>query len=107
MSFVPLVIVVVLFWVIVFYVIFTAQGLSVSDLLLGRKAPLPQDLGQWVETGVDDSGRLRQERRLRPGGMADPSFLTLQVRWVDARTGEILEVLPEQREARRRVERAR
>ncbi|HXS15976.1 MAG TPA: hypothetical protein VN764_02245 [Polyangiaceae bacterium] len=107
MSFVPLVLVVVLFWTGVFCVTLIALGSSASDLLWGRKAPLPEDLGQWIEAGVDGSGRVRQERRLRPGDAADPSFLILQVRWVDARTGEILEVLPEQRERRRRGPRAR
>jgi hypothetical protein len=99
---VPLVCVVVLFWLGVFYVALAAQGISAADFLWGRRVPLPTHLGRWVDVGVGVDGRMRQERRLLPGGQGDPSCLILQVRFLDPKTGEIVAVLPEQREERRR-----
>ena len=98
----PLVCVVVLFWVGIFVVAFAAQGSSIADFLLGRRPPLPSDLGRWIDVGVQNDGRMRQERRLLPGGRGDPSCLILQVRFVDLDSGEIVAVLPERREARPR-----
>src|SRR6478609_2262953 len=86
---VSLVCVVILFWAGVFYVTLAAQGVSIADFLWGQRTALPADLGRWVDVGVGDDGRIRQERRLLPTGHGDPSCLILQVRFVDPASGEI------------------
>jgi hypothetical protein len=100
MRFVPLVAVVLLFWICVFYVGFKARGISVFDFLYGPREPLPE-IGAWREV-ARDAGEVREERRLLPGGQTDPSFLILQVRFLDERSGDLLRALPETREARQR-----
>lgn len=103
MHFVPLVVVVLVFWILVFFLMFKAQGSSALDFFLGKRAPLPPNLGSWVDCGLDPSrGKIRQERWLLPEGQDDPSHLLLQVRFFDPTSGEVVEVLPQQRVKRGR-----
>jgi hypothetical protein len=103
MDFVPLIAVVVLFWLLIFFVIFRALGISGTDLIRGSLQPLPADLGQWREPVVEVEGEpLRQERWLLPPGQENPSYFLVQVRFLDPETAEIVRVVPERRVPRPR-----
>lgn len=93
-----------LFWVGVFWIYFTTQGLTPSEFFFGRYEPLPDDLGAWREVGVDQSsGCLKEERLLLPGDRSNASYLLRQVRFRDPTTRAIVRVAPEERVSRRRV----
>ncbi len=98
------VLIALLFWVGVFLVYFTAQGLTPGEFFFGRYEKLPDDLGTWREGGVDEkSGLLVEERLLLPGDRPKASFLLRQVRFRDPATRTIVRVEAEQRVPRRRV----
>ncbi len=101
MSFLPLAIVVLIFWGSVFFLAFRAQGASFLDFARGPRRPLPDDLGSWKAT-TRREGLLRQERRLLPSSDSDPSHLIVQVRWLNEESGEVVHVEPERRERRAR-----
>ena len=91
------------FWIGVFMVYFTSQGMSPLEHFFGRYEPLPDDLGAWKERGIDEqSGLLREERLLLPPG-STPRYLLLQARYRNPETREIVRVEPEDRVPRRRV----
>ena len=93
-----------LFWVGVFLVYFTAQGLTPGEFFFGRYEPLPVDLGSWRDLGLDaESGLLREERLLLPGDRPKAGYLLRQVRLRDPVTRSIVRVEPELRVPRRRV----
>lgn len=93
----------VIFWLGVFMVYFTSQGVSPLEHFFGRYEPLPPDLGTWRELGIDaQTGLLREERLLLPPGGAR-SHLLLQVRYRDPATLEITRVDPETHVPRRRL----
>jgi hypothetical protein len=98
------VLIAVLFWVGVFLVYFTAQGMTPGEFFFGRFEPLPDDLGLWRELGLDEkSGLLGEERLLLPGDRPKAAYLLRQVRFRDPLTRSIVRVEHEQRIPRRRV----
>jgi hypothetical protein len=92
-----------LFWVGVFWIYFTAQGLTPGEFFFGRFEPLPDDLGVWQTTGHDESGLVVEERLLLPGDRPKAKYLVRQVRVRDPVTRAIVRVEPEARIPRRRV----
>lgn len=100
----PVILSALLFWACVFAVFFASQGTTASEFFLGKFEPLPADLGQWVEQGLDaQSGLLREERLLLPPGRPHAGALLRQVRYRDPATRAIVRVEPEARVRRRRV----
>jgi hypothetical protein len=92
------------FWMCVFLIYFTAQGVSPLEFFAGRYEPYDPALGRWQETGRDeDSGLLREERLLLPDGRESASHLLLQVRYREPDTRSITVVEPSRRVNRRRV----
>ncbi len=77
----------------------------------GVLEPLPPNLGKWEDDDESEAGRAakaqgkRLEVRLlfEDGGLIGSGKLTRQSRVRDARTNEILEVLPDQPVKRRRI----
>lgn len=77
----------------------------------GVLEPLPENLGQWQTDAESDAGRAaaadgkKREVRLlfEEGGLFGSGKLTRQARLRDARTNEILTILPDERVARRRI----
>ncbi len=93
-----------LFWVVVFTVFFVAQGSSPFELLRGRLAPPPDDLGEWKVTDQDSAnGFSTEERYLLPSERPNAPYYLHQVRYRDLITGEVTHVVPERRVPRRRV----
>jgi hypothetical protein len=98
------VLIALLFWVGVFLIYFTAQGLTPGEFFFGRYEPLPDDLGTWRELGVDaESGLLSEERFLLPGDRPKSPYLLRQARFRDPVTRAIVRVEAEIRVPRRRV----
>src|SRR6188768_2942861 len=92
------------FWTAVFAIFFTSQGTTPLEFLLGRYEPLPADLNQWHERGIDvQSGLLREERLILPAGRSNGAFLLRQVRYRDPTTRKIARTCPEERVRRRRL----
>lgn len=95
---------VLVFWTAVFTVFFVAQGVSPLELLRGRMAPPPDDLGEWKVTNQDRANDLvTEERYLLPSERPNAHYCLHQVRYRDLSTGEITHVGPERRVPRRRV----
>ena len=107
-SFVPLVLFVLAFWAAIFLVAFKAQGSSLADFIWGPLVPAPPNLGMWSEPVMDERrGQLKEERWLLPAEGRSSSYLYLQVRYRDRATGEIVQVLSEERIKRKRARLAR
>jgi hypothetical protein len=93
-----------LFWVGVFMIYFTAQGVSPFAFFAGRFEPYDPALGRWKEIGSDaDSGLLCEQRLLLPEGREGASFLVRQTRYRDPETRAVTRVGPAQRIPRRRI----
>jgi hypothetical protein len=98
------VVIALIFWAGVFFVVFAASGRTPGEFFFGRYEPLPDDLGKWKETGIDElSGQLREERLLLPDGRPDAGHLLRQVRYRHPVTRVIESTEAEQRVPRRRV----
>lgn len=91
-----------LFWVCVFSIFFTSQGVTPIEFFFGRYEPLPEDLDIWKVTASDlEKALVREERLISPHAAA--GYLLRQVRYRDAATQTIVRVEAEQRVPRRRV----
>jgi hypothetical protein len=92
------------FWAGVFAIFFTSQQTTLTEFLFGRYEPLPEDLNQWNEAGVEDaSGLVREQRLVLPSGRSDSPILLRQVRYRDPSSGKIVRTEPEERVRRKRV----
>jgi len=92
------------FWAGVFLVFFASQGTTPLEFLFGKFEPLPDDLNQWHEAGVEPGSSLVREQRLvLPAGRSDGPILLRQSRYRDPSTGQIVRVAPEERVRRRRI----
>ena len=92
-----------LFWMGVFAIYFTAQGVSPLEFFLGAYESYDPRLGQWRAAATEPESELvREERFLLPDGRASASYLEHQVRYRDRKTLGIARV-----EAPRRVRRRR
>jgi len=93
-----------LFWIGVFTVYFTSQGISPLDFLLGAYEPFNPELARWRVTGADpQSGLIREERLLVPEGGPASRYLERQVRHRDPITQRIVVVEPPSRVRRQRL----
>jgi hypothetical protein len=93
-----------LFWVCVFGIYFTAQGISPLDFFFGAFVPHDPQLAQWRPIGKDpQSGLLREERLLLPEGQPKSRYLERQVRHRDPVTERIVLVEPPSQVRRERV----
>src|SRR3954469_23543724 len=92
-----------LFWLCVFMIYFTSQGVSPIDFFAGPYAPHDAELAQWKETGQDEGGLLREPRLLLPEGRESARYLERQPRYRDPRTRAILRTEPAVRVPRRRI----
>lgn len=92
-----------MFWVCVFAVYFTAQGISPIEFFAGAYEAYDPELGQWRECAREAStGLVKEERFLLPDGRERASFLEHQVRHRDPATQAIAHVEPPRRIRRRR-----
>jgi hypothetical protein len=90
-----------LFWVFVFFIYFTAQGISPLEFFFGAYQPHDPELAKWRVLGTEpQSGLLREERLLLLDGKS--AYLEHQVRYRDPATNCIVKV-----DAANRVRRAR
>ena len=85
-------------------VYFTSVSTTPSEFFLGRYESPPENLGVWIDTGVEaSSGQRREERLLLPEGRLEAGYLIRQVRYRDVMTGEIVRLDAERRVPRKRV----
>lgn len=102
-----------LFWICVFLIYFTSQGISPVDFFLGGYEPYDPDLGKWSVIGAgrpsppttsetEQGGLVVEERWVLPEGNARAPYLERQVRRRDAATRVIVSVEPAVRVRRRR-----
>lgn len=93
-----------LFWVGVFAIYFTSQGISPVDFILRGYEPYDPKLATWQVLGADQkSGLVREERLLLPEGLLNARYLERQVRHRDPSSGRIVSVDPATRVRRRRL----
>lgn len=82
-----------LFWVFVFFIYFTAQGISPLEFFLGAYQPHDPELARWRAAGTEaQSGFAREERLLLLEGKS--AYLEHQVRYRDPATERIVKVDP-------------
>lgn len=100
----------VIFWLAVFMIFFTAQGMTPGEFFFGRYEAPPSDLGQWkeIENPADTErdavmGLVLEERFLLPDGRTGSRYLLHQMRYRDPLTRAIVRVEPERKVRRRRV----
>lgn len=92
-----------LFWVCVFVVYFTAQGISPVEFFAGAYEAYDPELGKWQVCGTQvKTGLVREERFVLPDGLERAPFLEHQVRYRDPATQRIAGVEPSRRVRRRR-----
>jgi hypothetical protein len=83
----------VLFWVFVFFIYFTAQGISPLEFFFGAYEPHDPELARWRALGTDPgSGLVREERLLLLEQKS--AYLEHQVRYRDPATEHIVQVEP-------------
>jgi hypothetical protein len=87
---------------LVYLGLFLAHVPGAVEERLGKFEPLPEKLNEWVK-GETRDGRVREERYLFDDSVGQGGKLTLQVRFRDEASQEIVEVLPEQVLPRRRI----
>lgn len=101
---VMVILIALVFWSGVFMAIFSAQGITPLEFILGRYEPPPNDLGIWKEFGIDEQSHLlREERFLLPRDDARASQLLHQVRYRDPVTQVIVRVESDRCVRRRRI----
>lgn len=93
-----------LFWVCVFGIYFTAQGISPADFFFGAFVPHDPELSRWRPIGKDpESGLVREERLLLPEGKPNSRYLERQVRHRDPATERVVLVEPTSQVRRERA----
>jgi hypothetical protein len=93
-----------LFWVCVFGIYFTAQGISPADFFFGAFVPHDPELARWRAISTDPaSGLVREERLLLPEGNPTSRYLERQVRHRDPATERVVLVEPPSKVRRERA----
>lgn len=87
---------------LVYLGLFFAHVPGASEERLGVWEPLPKDLNEWCDRGLED-GLVREERYLFDDSAGGPGKLSLQVRFRDPVTRAIVRIAPETLVPRRRV----
>lgn len=91
------------FWICVFAIYFTAQGISPVEFFAGAYEAYDPELGKWRVCGKDAlTGLVREERFLLVDGLERAPYLEHQVRHRDPSTQAIAKVDPSRRVPRRR-----
>ncbi len=85
------------FWAAIFFVFFSAHETSLTDYLRGKKPTLPHPDGKWhIQPGTETGDVVTEERMILDGRV-----LVHQIRRRNTSTGNVLEVLLDERQTRK------